>query len=108
LTVGRDGTMAPVQVSDNGIGIEPAFLPRVFERFSQADGTPSREHGGLGLGLAIVRHIVEMHGGDVSAFSAGRHQGSTFTVRLPLVTPATGMATTALANPVAPEGSLPV
>ena len=72
-------------MSDTGIGIRPDFLPYVFERFRQADAGTTRKNGGLGLGLAIVRHIVEMHGGSVEASSAGEGQGATFTVRLPLM-----------------------
>jgi PAS domain S-box-containing protein len=71
-------------VSDTGKGISPEFLPFVFERFRQADGTSTRSHGGLGLGLAIVRHIVELHGGTVEAKSEGDDMGTTFIVRLPL------------------------
>ena len=74
-----------VSVSDTGAGIEPLFLPHVFERFRQGDGSASRLHGGLGLGLAIVRHLVELHGGVVQAESAGPGQGSTFTVSLPSI-----------------------
>jgi signal transduction histidine kinase/ActR/RegA family two-component response regulator len=70
-------------VTDNGIGLDPSFVPHVFEPFRQADGSASREHGGLGLGLAIVRQITELHGGTVAARSAGHHQGATFEVRLP-------------------------
>jgi signal transduction histidine kinase len=70
-------------VSDSGAGIEPDFLPYVFERFRQADGAVNRQHGGLGLGLAIVRHLVELHGGTVRAMSLGKGQGSTFTIELP-------------------------
>jgi signal transduction histidine kinase len=78
-------------VADSGIGIEPAFLPHVFEPFRQADGSASREQGGLGLGLAIVRQIVELHGGTVHATSGGRDGGSTFEVRLPSVLPDTSV-----------------
>lgn len=74
-----------IVVSDTGIGISPDFIPYVFERFRQADAGPTRKTGGLGLGLAIVRHIVEMHGGSVLAESAGDDQGATFTVRLPVM-----------------------
>jgi signal transduction histidine kinase/ActR/RegA family two-component response regulator len=72
-------------VSDTGEGISKEFLPFVFDRFSQADSTSSRKHGGLGLGLGIVRHLVELHGGTVQAFSSGLGKGSTFVVRLPLI-----------------------
>ena len=72
-----------IVVKDSGAGIEPDFLPHVFERFRQADGAFNRQHGGLGLGLAIVRHLVELHGGTVRAESAGIGNGSTFTIDLP-------------------------
>jgi PAS domain S-box-containing protein len=72
-------------VSDNGPGIAPSFLPYIFERFRQADGSSTRTHGGLGLGLAIVRHLVELHGGTVEAKSDGTAKGSTFVVRLPVL-----------------------
>ncbi len=68
---------------DTGVGIAPDFLPHVFERFRQGDARVSRTHGGLGLGLAIVRHLTEMHGGTVAAVSAGEGKGATFIVRLP-------------------------
>jgi signal transduction histidine kinase/ActR/RegA family two-component response regulator len=77
------GTAALV-VSDNGIGIPADFLPHVFERFRQADASSTRSHGGLGLGLSIVRQLVQLHGGSVTAESDGRDQGAAFTVRLPL------------------------
>ena len=73
-----------IVVSDTGQGIPADFLPHVFERFRQADSSTTRQHGGLGLGLAIVRQLVELHGGNVWAHSAGRDQGATFTVSLPL------------------------
>jgi CheY-like chemotaxis protein/two-component sensor histidine kinase len=71
-------------VSDSGMGVEPEFLPHLFERFTQADSSTTRRHGGLGLGLAIVRHIVELHGGTVSAASEGKDKGATFRVTLPI------------------------
>lgn len=73
-----------IVVSDTGQGISPEFLPHVFDRFRQADQKTSRQHGGMGLGLAIVRHLVELHGGTVSASSDGEGQGATFTVMLPI------------------------
>ncbi len=73
-----------IRVSDTGEGINPTFLPFIFDRFRQADGTTTRKHGGLGLGLAIVRHLVELHGGTIKAESSGEGQGATFTIRLPL------------------------
>jgi CheY-like chemotaxis protein len=75
---------ACVEVSDNGHGIDPVFLPYVFERFRQADGSITRRHGGLGLGLSIARSLVQMHGGTIEAASGGLDQGSTFFVRIPL------------------------
>ncbi|MEA2205325.1 MAG: hypothetical protein QOE77_2101 [Blastocatellia bacterium] len=75
-------------ISDTGCGIQADFLPFVFDRFRQADGTPTRTHGGLGLGLAIVRHLVELHGGTVQAESAGIDQGATFIITLPLASAA--------------------
>ena len=76
---------ALIAVSDSGEGIKRDFLPRVFDRFSQADGSSTRQHGGLGLGLAIVRHLVEIHGGTVQAQSPGEGLGATFIVSLPLM-----------------------
>jgi signal transduction histidine kinase len=73
-----------IVIADNGVGISPEFLPHVFERFRQAEGGSTRRYGGLGLGLAIVRHLVELHGGSVRAESVGEGQGATFRVRLPM------------------------
>ena len=79
----RINSHVEIVVNDTGIGINPDFLPHVFDRFRQADGSTTRNYGGLGLGLAIVRHLVELHGGTAVADSAGENQGSKFTVRLP-------------------------
>ncbi len=76
---------AVIEVRDTGHGIEPEFMPHVFERFRQADSSTTRPHMGLGLGLAIVRHLVELHGGTISAESKGAGKGSTFRVRIPLL-----------------------
>jgi PAS domain S-box-containing protein len=81
----RDGDRARIRVTDTGEGITPEFLPFVFDRFRQADSSLTREHGGLGLGLSIVRHLVELHGGTVEAKSGGRDMGSEFIVELPLL-----------------------
>src|ERR1041385_4235710 len=83
ITLQRINSHVEVVVNDTGIGIKPDFLPHVFDRFRQADGTTTRIYGGLGLGLAIVRHLVELHGGTVVADSAGEDHGAKFTVRLP-------------------------
>jgi len=82
----RDGHIE-ITVTDTGVGVDPQFLPYVFDRFRQADSTSTRKYGGLGLGLAIVRHVVEMHGGTVAASSPGKGQGATFTVRFPIASP---------------------
>lgn len=89
VTLARVGSDAELSVIDNGTGIASNLLPRVFERFWQADASATREQGGLGLGLAITRHIVELHGGTVAVESPGPGQGSTFRVRLPLAAVAT-------------------
>jgi signal transduction histidine kinase/CheY-like chemotaxis protein len=80
----RADSRAVVKVSDTGVGISPKFLPLVFDRFRQADSSSTRSQGGLGLGLAIVRHLVELHGGEVHAYSEGVGKGATFVVELPL------------------------
>lgn len=79
------GKQAEIEVRDMGIGIRAEFLPHVFDRFRQSDGSTTREFGGLGLGLAIARHLVELHGGTIHADSPGKEQGAVFTVRLPLL-----------------------
>lgn len=90
----RADAHAQIIVRDTGVGISPDFLPHVFERFRQADSTSTRFYGGLGLGLALVRHLVEMHGGTVQALSPGQGMGSTFMVTLPIIasTPTTRRA----------------
>ena len=85
MRVERINSHVEIVVSDTGIGIAPDFLPHIFERFRQADSGTTRAHGGIGLGLAIVRHLIELHGGTIHVASGGKDQGSTFRVRLPLM-----------------------
>ena len=93
VELARVDTHARLRVRDTGKGIQPAFLPHVFDRLRQADSTSTRAHGGLGIGLAIVRHLVELHGGTVAAESGGEGEGATFTVELPIsATPGTQRA----------------
>jgi two-component system CheB/CheR fusion protein len=113
--------MGKITITDTGIGISPEFLPRIFERFEQADSSQTRSNTGLGLGLTIVRHLVELHNGTVEANSAGEGQGSTFIVKLPLQTNVTETApavpselrfaqlasSDALESTVLPAGELP-
>jgi PAS domain S-box-containing protein len=84
VTAKRAASIAHVTVTDTGLGIQPSMVEEIFDRFRQLDVSPGRRHGGLGLGLAIVRHLVELHGGTVAARSGGEDQGATFTVSLPL------------------------
>lgn len=86
VTLRMDGSRAVIRVSDTGVGIDPKFLPHVFDRFRQQDSGMNRAYGGLGLGLSIVKHLVELHGGAVWAESEGTGMGSTFTVSLPILT----------------------
>jgi hypothetical protein len=92
------GPEAHIVVRDTGAGIRPEFLPYVFDRFRQDDATEARSHGGLGLGLAIVRHLVDLHNGSIHAESPGEGQGATFTVSLP----ALGAAEASVLEPVPP------
>jgi signal transduction histidine kinase len=84
VAVRRANGAGELQVRDTGVGIDPTFFPYLFERFRQGDASMTREQGGLGLGLAIARHLVELHGGTIGAESGGRGHGACFTVRLPL------------------------
>ena len=94
---------AEIAITDSGIGFSADFLPHLFERFRQAESGPARQYGGLGLGLAIARHIVEMHGGTIEASSDGPAKGATFRVRLPLIN-ADGVGNAAAA-PAKPQGA---
>jgi two-component system CheB/CheR fusion protein len=85
VTMERAGTFASIRIRDSGIGIEPAVLLRVFDMFAQADAAAGCSEGGSGIGLAVVRDLVEMHGGTVRAASAGLGSGSEFTVLLPVM-----------------------
>src|SRR5262249_13347445 len=87
VTLRRTGSRAEIVVEDNGVGIRADFLPYVFDRFQQAEASRARRFGGLGLGLSIVNDLVEMHGGQVSAASAGENCGATFVISLPLAAP---------------------
>jgi PAS domain S-box-containing protein len=101
LAARRQGRWATLSVRDTGVGIPPAMLPRVFDLFTQVDRTLGRSQGGLGIGLALVKRLVEMHGGSVEATSGGWGAGSEFTVRLPLAAPLAVPASV----PMAPEES---
>jgi CheY-like chemotaxis protein len=102
ITVDCRNGDARVEVCDTGAGISPRFLPRIFDRFVQADSSATRAHGGLGLGLAIVAHLVERHGGTIRASSAGLGKGATFTVILPRIQDADAAAADAGAGRAAP------
>jgi PAS domain S-box-containing protein len=86
--VQQQDSLAEIRIEDSGPGVPEDFMPRIFERFSQADGSSTRKHGGLGLGLAIVRHLVELHGGTVSASNKDKNGGAVLTVLLPSMEPA--------------------
>src|SRR5688572_25759439 len=85
VTLERVNSHIEISVADTGIGIKPEFLPQVFDRFQQADASITRRHGGLGIGLSIVKHLVELHGGTVHVSSPGENLGATFGVHLPLM-----------------------
>ena len=99
MTVAREGDDAVVRVLDNGVGIPAEMLPRIFDLFTQVDGSLSRSHGGLGIGLALVRTLVEMHGGRVTATSGGLGNGSEFAVKLPVLEGAAGQDLTTTLEP---------
>lgn len=105
LSAGREGTDAVVSVTDSGVGISAEMLPRIFDMFTQIGTTIDRSQGGLGIGLTLVRRLVEMHGGAVSARSEGAGRGSTLIVRLPLARPATAGEGSVATAPAAPSSS---
>jgi CheY-like chemotaxis protein len=90
VSLTRCGDKACISVTDSGVGVSPELLSRIFDRFQQADSTSRRSHSGLGLGLAIAKHLVELHGGTISASSGGVGKGSTFTIGLPLAASPSG------------------
>ena len=85
MTVSQEGDEAVIRVKDNGVGIAPELLPQIFELFTQVDGSLGRSYGGLGIGLALARNLIEMHDGRLQAFSAGLGKGCEFTIKLPLL-----------------------
>jgi len=102
-----DSSVIRISVSDSGIGITPEFLPYIFDRFRQADGSTTRVHGGLGLGLSIVKHLVQLHHGSVEVESPGRNQGATFTVTLPIASLASTVIPENAADPEPRSNGLP-
>ena len=104
IALHREERAAVFVVEDTGEGIEPSFLPHVFEMFRQADASKSRRHGGMGIGLALVRQLVQLHGGTIAAESEGTNKGSRFTIRLPLTNEAVSSGATAATPPLALTG----
>src|SRR5687767_10686851 len=90
MSVSQEGAEAVIRVRDNGVGIAPEMLPRIFDLFAQVEGALTRSHGGLGIGLALVRTLVEMQDGRVQAKSGGLGEGSEFTVKLPVISATPG------------------
>jgi PAS domain S-box-containing protein len=105
LRITGDGSVVRLFVTDTGEGIDRAFLPYVFEPFRQADSSPTRAHSGIGLGLAIVRSLVELHGGRIEAASAGKDKGATFTLELPTMEAAPAVATAPPSHNLLPSAS---
>jgi signal transduction histidine kinase len=101
VRLARAGSGVELQVQDTGAGIDPAFLPDVFAPFRQGDSSMTRPHGGLGLGLALVQYLAELHGGTIAAHSDGIGRGSLFTLKLPLAGPQAAEPVTASAAPAA-------
>ncbi|MFN2432383.1 MAG: ATP-binding protein [Gemmatimonadota bacterium] len=108
LATRLEGDTAEIEIADQGIGIDSEFLPRVFERFQQGDATTTRRHGGLGIGLSIARALTQMHGGTITAHSAGAGHGSRFIVRLTLADPAISAGAEAPSGPAASLAGLRV
>ena len=106
LTVAREGDEAVIRVTDNGVGIPPEMLARIFDLFTQVDASLSRSHGGLGVGLALVRTLAEMQGGRVTATSGGLGKGSEFAVKLPVLAPPAGRETTTTLERRRPAGRI--
>jgi len=103
ISLGHDGDTAVLAVADTGQGIDASFLPHVFEMFRQADGSNRRRHGGLGIGLALVRQLVQLHGGTISAESDGPNKGSRFGIRLPLLRETASLSSSSVAGASAVE-----